>query len=63
MKATIFEEEETFRKKLRSKYTEEEIDALLQNRKSDVRLNIIYYPKINEFRGNRYLEVVINKYS
>lgn len=63
MKATIFEEEENFRKKLRSKYTEEEIDALLQNRKSDVRLNIIYYPKINEFRGNRYLEVVINKYS
>ena len=42
--------------------TPQETEKLFQGRENAVTLSLAYYPGINEFRGNRTLQIVIQSY-
>ncbi|WP_099466727.1 single-stranded-DNA-specific exonuclease RecJ [Konateibacter massiliensis] len=44
------------------KYGEEEKDRLYAGRASEVRLSLTYYPSINEYNGNRTIQIVIKNF-
>lgn len=44
------------------KYGPNQWRALLNNEPNRILLSIIYYPEINEFRGNKTLQIVISQY-
>lgn len=44
---------------LREQYSHREVEELLRGRPGNMRLSIVYYPSINEFRGERNIQVVI----
>ncbi len=62
MDALYFGDVEVFRTYLDEKFGFEETEKLFQNRKTNVTLSVIYYPTINEFRGQRSLQIVISDY-
>lgn len=62
MDALYFGDVEVFRTYLEEKYGYENIERLFQNRKTNITLSVIYYPTINEFRGQRSLQIVISDY-
>lgn len=62
MDALYFGDVEVFRTYLEEKYGYAETEKLFQNRKTCIRLSVIYYPTINEFRGQRTLQIVISDY-
>ena len=62
MDALYFGDVEVFRSYLEEKFGWEETEKMFQNRKSGITISIIYYPTINEFRGQRSLQIVISDY-
>lgn len=63
MEAVCFEEETSFLGYLTEKFGEEEVNALIQGKKNNMFLNIVYYPELNEYNGYRNIRVVIKRYS
>ena len=53
---------ERFQEYLREKFGQTETEKLFQGRENAVTLSLAYYPGINEFRGNRTLQIVIQSY-
>lgn len=62
MDALYFGDIEAMRTYLEEKYGESETEKLFQNRRSKVRLAVVYYPQINEYRDQRTLQIVISYY-
>lgn len=63
MEAVCFEEDTSFLGYLTEKFGEEEVNALIQGKKNNMFLNIVYYPELNEYNGYRNIRVVIKRYS
>jgi len=47
------------REKIKSWFGEEELEKMMDGKNSCVKIDVIYYPGINEFRGERSLELYI----
>ncbi|MEY8426746.1 single-stranded-DNA-specific exonuclease RecJ [Lachnospiraceae bacterium 46-15] len=62
MDAMYFGDVELFQEYLREKFGHAETEKLFQGRENAVTLSLAYYPGINEFRGNRTLQIVIQSY-
>ena len=62
MDALYFGDIEVIRSYLEEKFGFSEVEKMFQNRRSNVILSVIYYPSINEFRGNRQIQIVIQYY-
>ena len=63
MDGTIFMDGDRFINELQEKFGKSEVEAALNGRKNNIKMNVIYYPEINEFRGYRNIRVVIKNYS
>ncbi len=57
-----FNETGDFEAMIRSKYGEEETKKLFASRSKKVKINIVYYPTINEFNGRRSIQINIEDY-
>lgn len=62
MDALYFGDIEVIRSYLEKKFGFAEVEKMFQNRKSNVVLSVVYYPSINEFRGNRQIQIIIQYY-
>lgn len=62
MDAMYFGDVDVFRAYLDGKFGHTETEKLFQGRKNAVCLSVTYYPGINEFRGNRTLQIVVQNY-
>ncbi|NLK27851.1 MAG: single-stranded-DNA-specific exonuclease RecJ, partial [Clostridiales bacterium] len=62
MDALYFGELNTFFDYISSKYGEEEVQKLKTGRGTKIELTITYYPKINEYKGFRNLQLIIQNY-
>lgn len=62
MDAMYFGDVERFQEYLREKFGHAETEKLFQGRENAVTLSLAYYPGVNEFRGNRTLQIVIQSY-
>ena len=62
MDAVYFGEVDVFLDNLRDGYGQEEIDKMFQNRDNAVKLSVTYYPSINEYGGNRTVQIIIQNY-
>jgi single-stranded-DNA-specific exonuclease len=57
-----FNETGEFEDLIREKYGEEEAKKLFASRSKKVKINIVYYPTINEFNGRRSIQINIEDY-
>ena len=57
-----FGETGEFEDLIREKYGEEEAKKLFASRSKKVKINIVYYPTINEFNGRRSIQINIEDY-
>lgn len=62
MEALFFGEIETLLEEMTEKYGAREVDNLMQGRNNSIYLDCTYYPSINEFRGMRTLQIIIQNY-
>ena len=62
MEALYFGDVETFLEDLQKKWGREAVEKLLMGQSTDITLSITYYPSVNEFRGRRTLQIVIQNY-
>lgn len=62
MDAMFFGDVEEFQAYIRAKFGRMEAEKLFQGRENAVTLSVTYYPDINEFRGVRTLQIVIQNY-
>lgn len=62
MDALYFGDVDLFRENLEAKFGYGETEKLYQGRKNNVFLSFIYYPAINEYRGNRTIQIVVQHY-
>lgn len=62
MDAMYFGDVDVFREYLTDKFGSPETEKLFQGRENDVTLSVTYYPSVNEFRGNRTLQIVVQNY-
>lgn len=62
MEALYFGDVETFLEDLRNKWGREAVEKLLMGQSTDITLSVTYYPSVNEFRGRRTLQIVIQNY-
>lgn len=62
MDAMFFGDVEEFQAYIRSKFGRMEAEKLFQGRENAVTLSVTYYPDINEFRGVRTMQIVIQNY-
>jgi single-stranded-DNA-specific exonuclease len=53
---------EEFNEKVSAKYGDEALDMLYHGRGNGIELSVVYYPEINEFRGNRKIQMVMKYY-
>ena len=51
-----------FEQEVSEKFGEAELNKLFQGRDNMIRMNMIYYPEINEFRDNKTLQAVMQYY-
>lgn len=47
---------------IEDKFGKEELDKLLAGKENNITLSIVYYPKINEYNGNRNLQFIVSNY-
>ena len=59
MEAMMFRNCEDFELFLQEKYGEAEVEKIYRGEPNNIRIAITYYPSINEFRGNRKMQVTI----
>lgn len=62
MDAMYFGDITSFMEVLVNSYGQEEVDKMFQNRDNDVKLSVTYYPTINEYGGNRTVQIIIQNY-
>ncbi len=62
MDATYFGDAEEFLNYYEEKYSKEQVDNLLNGKPSEVRFSFLYYPDINEFRGEKSIQIAIKGY-
>lgn len=62
MEALYFGDVETFLEDLQKKWGREAVEKLLMGQSTDITLSVTYYPSVNEFRGRRTLQIVIQNY-
>lgn len=60
--AILFQPLDDFLDELKKVYSYDEVDAMLVNSNSDIYLDIVYTPTINDFAGNQKLELLIKNY-
>ncbi len=48
--------------RLKAKFGEEEFEKALAGKTNRMKLSVLYYPQINEFRGNRNIQIVVKDY-
>ena len=51
-----------FQSMLIEKFGESEVNKMYKGIKNEIKLDIIYFPTINEYMGNRNLQVIIQNY-
>jgi len=62
MEALYFGDVPGFQEEIINNYGKEALDRMFQNRETSVRMSITYYPGINEYGGNRTMQVIIQNY-
>lgn len=62
MDAMYFGDTEAFLADLEFNYGKEETDKAFHNRSNKIQLSVTYYPSINEYNGNRSLQIIIQNY-
>lgn len=62
MDALYFGDAGEMEEKMIQRYGEDEIRRLYQGRTDKVKMSVVYYPGINEYMGNRKLQIVITNY-
>lgn len=62
MEAMYFGDVAGFLEALNAAYGKTEVDKAYQNRDNSMKLSVTYYPTINEYNGNRSLQIVIQNY-
>lgn len=62
MQAVHFGEPEEFFSYIEEKFGKQEMERLKTGRNSQVSLAFTYYPKINEYNGERSIQIVVQKY-
>ena len=62
MDALYFGDVDVFRAYLTEQYGAGETEKLFWGRENSIFLSVTYYPGINEFRGRRSLQIVIQNY-
>ena len=62
MDALYFGDLDGMMEKLAKSYGQDQVDALLQGRYNTIYFDCTYYPTINEFRGIRSLQIMIQNY-
>ncbi len=62
MEARYFGDVAGFLEALNAAYGKTEVDKAYQNRDNSMKLSVTYYPTINEYNGNRSLQIVIQNY-
>ncbi len=53
---------EKFIDNLKEKYGDLEYMRVMEGKENNVSIDLVYYPEINEFRGNRKLQINISNY-
>lgn len=62
MDALYFGEVESFLNTLSEGFGQEEVDNMFRSRSNAVRLSVTYYPSMNEYGGNRTVQIIIQNY-
>ncbi len=62
MDAMYFGDAQSLEQEMTDKYGEQEMRRMYQGNGSIARMSVIYYPRVNEFRGERTVEIVIQHY-
>lgn len=62
MDAMYFGNIDKFNSFLSEKYGEKELGNMYEGKKNQIRLSITYYPSINEYNGNKSIQVIIKNY-
>lgn len=58
----IFNEADKFIECIIDRYGEEQMENIYKGIENDILVDILYYPNINEYQGNKSLQVIINNY-
>lgn len=62
MDAMYFGDVQEFLDYVRRKFGSEEYNKMMNGRKNQILMSFVYYPDVNEFRGVRNMQIVIQKY-
>lgn len=62
MDALYFGDTRQFREDLEERFGYEETEKLYQGRRNSICLSFIYYPAINEYQGDRTIQIVVQHY-
>lgn len=62
MEALYFGDGDVFEQEFLEHYGEQELRQLYQGREGRAVMSVIYYPSVNEYNGNRTLQIVIQRY-
>lgn len=62
MTAIYFGDSREFLDRLRRKAGDEEVRKLMSGKKNDIRIMAAFYPEVNEYRGNRELQIHITNF-
>ena len=62
MDAIYFGDVEKFFNYIADEYGQDEADKIRMGRGSDISLTITYYPKINEYKGYKNIQLMIENY-
>lgn len=60
--AVLFNDTSNFEEMLTEKYGERELQKLYKGVDNDICLDLIYYPKYNEYRGRKTIQIIIESY-
>ena len=62
MTALLFRNVQDFETMIEEKYSNQALEALFSGNSSGVKIDIVYQPGINEYRGNKSIQIVIEKF-
>ncbi|MBP5323992.1 MAG: single-stranded-DNA-specific exonuclease RecJ [Pseudobutyrivibrio sp.] len=62
MTALLFRNVPEFQEAVSAKYGEDTLQRLFSGNTSDVKMDIIYEPSINEYRGNRNIQIMVENF-
>lgn len=60
--AMIFNDVEAFEDLIIKKYGEKQLRELYEGISNEVRLDLVFYPDINEYRGNKNIQIMVQNY-